>query len=458
MISQRERGLYQVFSATVICAAVALFILVYLSQSLLREGWYSAPDAYLQCLIVLVLGLLLEAATRSETHRINSGQCSRRIAMSLASRQTIWLLAAFGLLFLVSRDARISRAMVIGFLLAVFPLFYFFHRCGRDWVHLLFRSGSLRWRMRTTIVGPEDWSHSIRDSLNHFGELLDISDLVVVDLDLPVERIIARLEPRQIDVLVMSHLLPPATVAELLGLGDRMGFRCWIPLELSRRFGRRFELQNLGGLSILSPPAIPLANTLNRMVKRVFDLVVSSLVVCFVLWPLMIVVALIHRLYSPGPLLFKQNRVGENSRIFQIYKFRTMHVQNDEEARQATKDDQRVFRGGRLLRRLSLDEIPQFLNVLRGEMSVVGPRPHMLQHEQEFEAFHELYGSRRYVKPGVTGLAQVRGYRGEIQNPRDIRGRARYDLIYVRRWCLSLDLRLTLLTILYMIRPHRRAY
>ena len=91
MISQRERGLYQVFSATVICAAVALFILVYLSQSLLREGWYSAPDAYLQCLIVLVLGLLLEAATRSETHRINSGQCSRRIAMSLASRQTIWL-------------------------------------------------------------------------------------------------------------------------------------------------------------------------------------------------------------------------------------------------------------------------------------------------------------------------------------------------------------------------------
>ncbi|MEY4299813.1 MAG: hypothetical protein RIR25_1049, partial [Verrucomicrobiota bacterium] len=177
-----------------------------------------------------------------------------------------------------------------------------------------------------------------------------------------------------------------------------------------------------------------------------------------VVLPLMAIVALIQRRQSPGPIFFRQDRVGENGKIFQILKFRTMKVENDNEARQASLKDERIYPGGRWLRRLSIDEFPQFFNVLQGEMSVIGPRPHMIEHEREFEKFHELYGSRRYVKPGVTGLAQVEGYRGEVKDARDIRGRARYDLFYVKHWCLALDVRLTLQTILHVVSPPEKAY
>jgi lipopolysaccharide/colanic/teichoic acid biosynthesis glycosyltransferase len=156
--------------------------------------------------------------------------------------------------------------------------------------------------------------------------------------------------------------------------------------------------------------------------------------------------------------LYRQPRVGENGRIFQILKFRSMHIVNDDEARQAGAGDARIYPGGGWLRRLSVDEFPQFINVLRGEMSVVGPRPHMIAHEKEFEQFHELYGSRRYVKPGVTGLAQVVGYRGEVKDSKDVRGRARYDLFYVKHWSLGLDIRLALQTLTVLVHPPARAY
>jgi lipopolysaccharide/colanic/teichoic acid biosynthesis glycosyltransferase len=273
------------------------------------------------------------------------------------------------------------------------------------------------------------------------------------------EELLASVAARNPDLLVFpSRELPYETVTQLLALGDRRGFRCWIPVEMSRQHGRRFEVQDLAGLSVLSPPSLPLALSYNRALKRGFDIAVSVAVIPAVVLPLMAVVAVIQRINSPGPLFFRQNRVGENGHIFEILKFRTMRVDNDDEARQASADDDRIYPGGGWLRRLSIDEFPQFINVLRGEMSVVGPRPHMMQHEREFEQFHELYGSRRYVKPGVTGLAQVEGYRGEVQGAKDVRGRARYDLFYVKHWCLGLDFRLAMQTVLHLIRPPAKAY
>jgi lipopolysaccharide/colanic/teichoic acid biosynthesis glycosyltransferase len=150
--------------------------------------------------------------------------------------------------------------------------------------------------------------------------------------------------------------------------------------------------------------------------------------------------------------------MGENGKSFEVVKFRTMNVNNDNEARQATKADPRIFKGGAMLRKLSLDEFPQFLNVFRGEMSVVGPRPHLACHEREFEQFYERYGMRRLVKPGLTGLAQIRGYRGEVRNSRDVRGRARCDLVYLWGWCMALDMRIIFLTAWQVVRPHHNAY
>lgn len=462
MISERERGFYKLFLVATFVATILLFIVFYLLNLAFRGGWNPAPDAYAKCLFAVLLGMVLEAMTRPEEQRLSAGQAGRRQAMAIAQRQALWVLAFLGLLLMVSRDARISRIFVFGFAGASYPFFYFLQRSGRRLVLGIFRGGSLNWRMRTLIVGPPAWCRSIHDRFvedPQHDRVVELLPMLEVAEDASSSELIGKISEREIDVLVMpARIFPDRTVIDLLELGDRRGFRCLIPLELSRRYGRRFELQRIGDLSVLSPPSLPLANPYNRLVKRVFDIVVSAGVVTAVLLPLMLLVWLIQRRYSPGPLFFRQERVGENGRVFWIFKFRTMTVGNPDETRQATSDDARVYRGARWLRRLSIDEFPQFLNVLRGEMSIVGPRPHMVTHERQFEEFHELYGSRRYVKPGVTGLAQVRGYRGEIKDRGDIRGRARYDLVYVRRWSMVLDLRLIVATALQVIKPHRNAY
>ncbi len=171
--------------------------------------------------------------------------------------------------------------------------------------------------------------------------------------------------------------LPDETVISLLRQGDNLGFRCWLPLEITRTFGRRFDLQRVGMLDVLSPPVEPLENTSNQIIKRVFDVAFSSAVLIMIFPALCLLVALIHRRFSPGPLFFKQSRVGMNGKPFQVYKFRSLHPNNPTESNQVCQGDCRVFKGGDFLRKTSIDEIPQFLNVFLGEMSVVGPRPHM---------------------------------------------------------------------------------
>lgn len=459
MISQREKGIYFGFCAAQIGLAIFLFAAFYLLNDYLRDSWLPAPTAYLQIMAVMLIAMVSEAATRPDGQRVHAGRSLRRQAMALSRRQTLWLVGGFGIFLALTRDTSISRMFLVGFSVLSYPLFYYTNRFGRQWLRKISSTDRSRLRLHTVVIGSDDWCQSVREKLQGYQEFLDVRDPIPLHPDEAAESIMAKVRSRQPDLLVLpSRELHYETVNQLLALGDRCGFRCWIPVELSRRHGRRFELQDVGGLSVLTPPSYPLAISHNRTVKRAFDLAVSSAVVCTILLPLMAVVALIQRLNSPGPLFYRQDRVGENGKIFQILKFRTMHCDNDDESRQAQAGDIRIYRGGGWLRRLSLDEIPQFLNVLRGEMSVVGPRPHMVAHEREFEKFHELYGSRRYVKPGVTGLAQVEGFRGEVRDARDVRGRARYDLFYVRHWCLGLDIRLAVRTATVLINPPAKAY
>jgi lipopolysaccharide/colanic/teichoic acid biosynthesis glycosyltransferase len=245
---------------------------------------------------------------------------------------------------------------------------------------------------------------------------------------------------------------------DFIRLGDRMGFRCWLPVDISILHGRDFDLRRVGGIDVVTPPAEPLESSFNQLLKRIFDFCVCVPVVIFVMPPLCLMVWLIHRCYSPGPLFFRQSRVGQNGSTFQVFKFRTLNVVNDNEAKQVTKDDNRIFRFGGLLRRLSLDEIPQFLNVFLGEMSVVGPRPHMEVHDIQFREIFERYGVRRYVKPGVTGLAQVKGFRGEVNRPLDLRHRAKLDNFYVGNWSVTLDAKIVFLTFFTMFFPPKTAY
>jgi len=172
---------------------------------------------------------------------------------------------------------------------------------------------------------------------------------------------------------------------------------------------------------------------------------------------LMLLVAVIHRLQSPGPLFFKQRRKGVGGQVFLVYKFRTMYCDHGREAEQARAGDSRIFPAGLWMRKFSIDEFPQFLNVVAGEMSVVGPRPHYVEHDTDFAAVDPLYRFRKFLKPGVTGLAQVMGYRGITNTRASVRERSYADLEYLENWSLRLDFIILLKTAWHVLHPPKSA-
>jgi Undecaprenyl-phosphate glucose phosphotransferase len=211
-----------------------------------------------------------------------------------------------------------------------------------------------------------------------------------------------------------------------------------------------------GGLPVISLAGTPMTGS-ERTLKSVFDWVVA-LILFIVLLPLMLLFALLIRLSSSGPAFFRQERHGLGGESIEIYKFRTMkqHVEQEGQVTQAGKHDQRITWIGRFLRRTSLDELPQLLNVLKGEMSLVGPRPHAIEHNDVFKSRIPRYMLRHKVKPGLTGWAQVNGFRGITDTPEKMAMRIEHDLWYIQNWSLWLDLKILLMTPLVMI--HKNAY
>jgi len=211
-------------------------------------------------------------------------------------------------------------------------------------------------------------------------------------------------------------------------------------------------------LPLLSLRRLPLEDLSSRILKRAFDVVMSLAVTVFILSWLIPLLALAIKLDSRGPVFFTQLRSGRNNRPFWCIKFRTLHENTEPEEKQVTRNDNRVTRLGRFLRKTNMDELPQFLNVLIGNMSVVGPRPHMLKHTREFDALHGEYMIRHFVKPGVTGLAQVSGYRGEIRNPELLKKRVEHDIKYIENWSMMEDIRIIVATIFISFRGDENAY
>jgi len=200
-----------------------------------------------------------------------------------------------------------------------------------------------------------------------------------------------------------------------------------------------------------------LDDTLYASFKRALDLTIA-IPAAIVLVPLLALIAVLIRLDSPGPVLFRQTRLGLNGRAFDIVKFRTMTVlENGDIIRQAHRDDERITRIGRFLRSFSLDELPQLMNVIRGEMSVIGPRPHARAHDQMYAKLIDCYVLRQGIKPGITGWAQVHGLRGETPTVESMRARVDYDIWYVRNANIALDLEILLRTALEVFR-RRNAY
>lgn len=183
-----------------------------------------------------------------------------------------------------------------------------------------------------------------------------------------------------------------------------------------------------------------------------------SLFTCLLMLPFIPIIALIIKWQSPGPIFFTQDRTGLNGKTFRCYKFRSMHINNDADMQQATLDDPRKFPFGNFMRKCNIDEFPQFFNVLKGDMSIVGPRPHMLYHTEVYSELIDKYMVRHFSKPGVTGWAQVTGFRGETKELWQMEERIRRDIWYIENWSFWLDLRIIGLTFVSLFKPDKKAY
>jgi putative colanic acid biosynthesis UDP-glucose lipid carrier transferase len=233
---------------------------------------------------------------------------------------------------------------------------------------------------------------------------------------------------------------------KLINFCDNHIIRFYQVPNLYSYFRRELKLELMGDIPVLYVREEPLLNPFNRFIKRSFDIVAACLFL-FTIFPFVyIIVGTIIKITSPGPIFFKQKRNGLDGKEFFCYKFRSMKVNNDADKVQATKNDPRKYPFGNFMRRTNIDELPQFINVLNGTMSIVGPRPHMVKHTEEYGALIDKYMVRHLAKPGITGWAQVKGCRGETKELYQMEERIEKDIWYVENWSFLLDLRIIFMT------------
>ena len=263
------------------------------------------------------------------------------------------------------------------------------------------------------------------------------------------------------DIDEIFYTMPLTYTKKIKGLVDfcdRYMIRFKVVPDFRGFIFKRVNIDFFNDVPVITLREEPLTDFINRFTKRVFDLIFSLLTVVFVLSWLYPIIAVLIKLSSKGPVLFKQSRSGVNNEEFLCYKFRSMTMSEEADTKQATKGDVRITKIGAFLRKSSLDEFPQFFNVLMGDMSIVGPRPHMLKHTEEYSELIQKYMVRQLVKPGITGAAQVKGYRGETKELEDMEGRVRLDVWYIENWSLSLDINIIFYTVWNVFKGDEKAY
>ena len=223
-------------------------------------------------------------------------------------------------------------------------------------------------------------------------------------------------------------------------------------------FLRNLAVEYYGYIPIISLRTIPLDKEVNKRLKRFFDFVFSLIIIVGIMSWLTPLIALLIKLESKGPVFFKQKRNGLNYEEFSCYKFRSMQLNPIADIEQVQKNDPRITKVGKFIRKTSIDELPQFFNVLLGEMSVVGQRHHMVSHTEMYAKSIDKFMVRHFIKPGITGLAQTNGFRGEVETETDIINRVKYDIFYLENWSLLLDIKVVLATVVNAVKGEEKAY
>ncbi len=246
------------------------------------------------------------------------------------------------------------------------------------------------------------------------------------------------------EIAVTLSLSDYDRLEELVGMCEKSGVHTKFIPDYNSLIPNKPYTEDLNGLPVINIRYIPLTNTFNAIIKRLFD-IISSLAALIILSPFLLIVAIVIKCTSKGPIIFKQERVGLHNKSFNMYKFRTMYVQDSEEEAKAwtTKNDPRVTKVGKFFRRTSIDELPQLVNILKGDMSVVGPRPERPQFVEKFKEEIPRYMIKHQVRPGLTGWAQINGFRGDTS----IRKRIDYDIYYIENWSFGFDIKIIFLTV-----------
>lgn len=300
--------------------------------------------------------------------------------------------------------------------------------------------------INTRLIGFIEDNKNINE-LSHYPVLSNISDTLEVAKELGAQEIFSTITPEQ-----------NKDIYSLMYQAEKECIRFKIVPNLSVFITREVHIDYFGDLPILSLRSEPLDDVGNRIKKRALDIIISSLVVILILSWLIPLLGLLIFLESRGPIFFKQLRTGKDKKPFYCIKFRSMKLNRDADLKQATQNDMRVTKIGKFIRKTSLDEVPQFINVLIGEMSLIGPRPHMLKHTSDYSQVVDDYMVRQFIKPGITGWAQIHGYRGEITNPEQIQLRVDKDLWYLENWTLWLDIQILFMTIYYVFKGDKNAF
>jgi putative colanic acid biosynthesis UDP-glucose lipid carrier transferase len=265
------------------------------------------------------------------------------------------------------------------------------------------------------------------------------------------------------DIIVTLPMTSQSQIGNIISIGEKHGKRIRIIPDYHSFGVVNMHVDKLGALSMITHRASPLDFADNKIYKRIFDIAFSFCVIVLIFPWLFPIIGLIIKLTSKGPIFFKQERWGINNRTITCYKFRSMvsyckDVDENGKYLQASKNDKRITPIGRFLRKSNLDELPQFINVLLGSMSIVGPRPHPIPLNLESKDTVERYMMRHWIKPGITGWAQVNGYRGETKNPNLMKLRVQYDLWYMENWTFWLDLQIIMQTLVNIVKGEKNAY
>ncbi len=469
MIGQRTRGLQ---GALLLCELLLVPMLLLLCGVVVFTSVTSVDGSlvahYPMYALVVMVGLVFESMSRDRARvRQNLWQHTFVDQHRVTVRQVVYGIGMLLVYLAATKDHIISR----WFLLAFGSSLYLGLLGVNYWLPgvLARRIFGGRWVERTLLVGSGAQAKRIQGWLRH-KEAFGLRAVGILSTDVragngaafprlggvgDLEEVVRREGVTQVILLELPQELPQHR--HVVGTLEKLGVRLLILSNLEEMLEHPVVHIEDEGMRFITLREEPLENPINRMAKRMLDLAVALPVVVLVLPVLTVAVWLVQRFQSPGPVFFLQRRAGIQNREFRIIKFRTMHTGNPDEARQAVQGDARVYTFGRWMRRMSVDELPQFLNVLKGEMSVTGPRPHLIEHNAQFAEQMSNYHIRTFVKPGITGLAQVRGFRGEVSTPAEIARRLESDISYLENWRLALDISIIARTAWQMIAPPKSA-